>query len=73
MATKKSTATEQFVDTYIEMNAGRPPTYQEIADKFNIKHTAAYNRCKSFRHKMTQHSIIETPIDKYIRKYKQVA
>jgi len=73
MATKKSTLTETFVDMYIQMNNGRPPTYQEIADKFNIKHTASYNRCKAFRHKMTQHSLTETIIDKYIRKYKQVA
>jgi len=73
MATHKSIATEAFVDMYIEMNGGRPPTYQEIADKFSIKHTAAYNRCKVFRHKMTQHSLTETPIDKYIRQHKSVA
>lgn len=70
---KKTTQTEQFVDMYISMNDGRPPTYKEIADKFNIKHTAAYSRCKSFRDKMVRHSLTETIIDKYIRSYKSVA
>lgn len=70
---KKSIETEKYVDLYIRMNDGKPPTYKELEDKFSIKHTAAYNRCKDFRNKMCQHEQTETVIDHYLRKYKQVA
>ena len=70
---KKSIETEKFVDMYIAMNDGRPPTYKEIEVRFNVKHTSAYNRCKHFRSKLAQHTQTETLIDSYIRKYKQVA
>ena len=71
--TRKSIQTEKYVDLYIEMNDGRPPTYKEIEERFNVKRTSAYNRCKDFRHKMSQHSQTETVIDQYIRKFKNVA
>ena len=70
---RKSIETEKFVDMYISMNDGRPPTYKEIEVRFNVKRTSAYNRCKDFRHKMSQHLQTESVIDSYIRKFKNVA
>lgn len=48
---KKNIETEKFVDSYTAKH-GYPPTYEEVAKKFNIVHSVAWYRCKKFREKM---------------------
>ena len=53
--TKKTNETEAFVDSYIR-EKGYPPTYSDIADRFRLNSkSAAYARCRHFRHKMNNH------------------
>ena len=49
----KRYATEMFVDAY-RNKFKKPPTYQRVADFFNIGKTTAYMRLGRYRHKMKQ-------------------
>lgn len=49
--TKTEVETEKWVDEYI-LKFKCPPTYREIREHFKIDNSAAYFRCRKFKHKM---------------------
>lgn len=65
--TKKQLETEKWVDEYIEKN-GFPPTYAMIEDEFKIDASAAYYRCRNFRHKLRGIKRSDNPIYYFIIK-----
>ena len=48
---KKNIEVEIYVDSF-KTEKGYAPTYEQVAEHFNISRTAAWCRCIKFRHKM---------------------
>lgn len=44
---------EDYIDAFIRLH-GVPPTYQQVASHLGISKTAAFARCKGFRHKINK-------------------
>lgn len=54
LVSQKMLKAERFVESIIT-KTGMPPTYQQVANKFNIGRTAAYARLRRYRHRMYSH------------------